>query len=83
MPARIEITPDMRRVIVEGRRAEPPRTWKSISEALGVKSVRTAINMAIRAKIYTPTYRRRDALDGRAAFEAAWARMRHQMPAQP
>ena len=76
MPARIEITPTMRRIISEGRRSEPPRTWQSIADALGVKSVRTALNMAIRLRIYQPTYRRRDPSDGRAALEAAWARMR-------
>ena len=78
MPARIEITPAMRRIISEGRRSEPPRTWKSIADALGVKSTRTALNMAIRARIYQPTYRRRDPSDGAAALAAAWARMRDQ-----
>ena len=75
MPARIEITPGMRRIISEGRRSEPPRTWQSIANDLGV-SLKTAINMAVRLRIYQPTYRHRDPSDGRAALEAAWARMR-------
>ena len=75
MPARIEVTPAMRRIISEGRRSEPPRTWKAIADDLGV-SLKSAINLAIRAKVYTPTYRRRDPLDGAAALEAAWARAR-------
>ena len=71
MPARIEITPAMRRIISEGRRSTPPRTWQSIADALGVKSVRTPINLAIRLNIYQRTYR--DPSEGRAALEAAWA----------
>jgi hypothetical protein len=58
MPQAISITPEMTRVILEGRQANPPRTWRDISEELGI-SLKTAIDIAKRGGHYQPSYRER------------------------
>lgn len=71
MPAKIEITPRIRRIIEEGRDATPPKPWKTIADEIGVRSWRTPINMAIRLGIY----KRVLGTGGRAEVAAAWERM--------
>ena len=51
----IAVTPEMTRVIREGRQASPPRTWREISEELGI-SLKSAINVAKRVDLYQPSY---------------------------
>ena len=51
----ISITPEMTRIIREGRQASPPRTWREISEELGI-SLKSAINVAKRVDLYQPSY---------------------------
>jgi hypothetical protein len=54
----IFITPEMRRVIREGRQASPPRTWREISEELGI-SLSSAVKVAKRVGLYQQIYRER------------------------
>ena len=54
----ISITPEMTRVIREGRLASQPRTWREISEELGI-SLTSAISVAKRLGLYQPSYRER------------------------
>ena len=58
MSQAISITPEMTRVIREGRLASSPRTWREISEELGI-SLKSAINVAKRVDLYQPSYRER------------------------
>ena len=82
MGARIEITPEIRRIIQEGRARTPkPVPWAEIANAIGVKSWRTPINMAIRLGIYKRTLARYVSVEdtgGRAEVDAAWARMKRE-----
>ena len=55
MSQAISITPEMTRVIREGRLASQPRTWREISEELGI-SLKSAINVAKRVDLYQPSY---------------------------
>ena len=52
----ISVTPEMTRVIREGRQASPPRTWREISEELGI-SLPSTFNVAKRVGLYQPSYR--------------------------
>ena len=54
----ISITPEMTRVIRDGRLAGQPRTWHEISEELGI-SLTSAISVAKRLGLYQPSYRER------------------------
>ena len=54
----IFITPEMRRVVREGRQASPPRTWREISEELGI-SLSSAVKVAKRVGLYQQIYRER------------------------
>ena len=54
----ISITPEMTRVIRDGRLAGQPRTWQEISEELGI-SLESAISVAKRLGLYQPSYRER------------------------
>ena len=54
----ISVTPEMTRVIREGRQASPPRTWREISEELGI-SLSSAVNVAKRVGLYQQIYRER------------------------
>ena len=54
----ISITPEMTRVIRDGRLAGQPRTWHEISEELGI-SLESAISVAKRLGLYQPSYRER------------------------
>ena len=73
MPARIPITPEIRRIIVRGRASTPPVPWSQIANEIGVRSWTTPINMAKRLGIYKRVLRPADA--GKAAVLAAWERM--------
>ena len=78
MGARIDITPEMKQIIQDGRYATPPKPWKQIAADIGVKSWRTPINMAIRLGIYKRTLKRyvlNEDTGGRAEVVAAWERM--------
>jgi hypothetical protein len=54
----IAVTPEMTRVIRDARQASPPRTWRGISEELGI-SLSSAVNVAKRAGLYQQIYRER------------------------
>ena len=54
----ISITPEMTRVIRDARQASTPRTWREISEELGI-SLSSAVNVAKRAGLYQQIYRER------------------------
>ena len=56
MSQAIAITPEVTRVIREGRQASQPRTWREISEELGI-SLKAAIDIAKRVGLYQPSYR--------------------------
>ena len=58
MSRAISITPELTRVIREGRQASQPRTWREISEELGI-SLKAAIDIAKRVGLYQPSYRER------------------------
>jgi hypothetical protein len=58
MSQAIAITPEVTRVIREGRQANPPRTWRDLSEELGI-SLKAAIDIAKRVGLYQPSYRQR------------------------
>lgn len=71
MGAKIPITPEIRRIIRDGRSATPRVPWKTIAEQIGVRSWRTPINMAIRLGIYERVLN----TGGKAEVTAAWERM--------
>ena len=54
----ISITPEMTRIIREGRQASPPCTWREISDELGI-SLTSTCNVAKRVGLYQPSYRGR------------------------
>ena len=51
----ISITPEMTRIIREGRQASPPCTWREISDELGI-SLTSTCNVAKRVDLYQPSY---------------------------
>jgi len=53
----ISITPEMTRVIRDARQASTPRTWREISEELGI-SQPSIYNVAKQVGLYQPSYRR-------------------------